>query len=107
MICRRCDHSNMPGANKCLGCGAYLWKQAKQINLAAIHARTTVGAAFERAWGGGIEPPTFVAPDALSERIVEGVATMLRTRLDPLAAEERARNVVQWLITEFDVRERK
>jgi hypothetical protein len=52
------------------------------------------------------EPRRYIPPDAAAERMVETVASMLHKQLGPQVAEERSRNIVQWLITEFHVTER-
>lgn len=48
------------------------------------------------------EPP-FVPPSPIGERIVEVVTRMLEKVVERGVAEERARNAVAWLITEFNV----
>lgn len=52
------------------------------------------------------EGAAFVEPSAIGERIVRVATDMLAKVVDRAVAEERARNVASWVITEFDVKER-
>lgn len=49
----------------------------------------------------------FVESSAIGERIVRVVTDMLAKVVGRAVAEERARNIASWVITEFDVKERR
>lgn len=83
-VCLRCHYASPDARRYCVKCHYTFTPSTTGV----VHARTTVGAAF-------------VAPDAVSEKLVARIVEFLGV------PDERARNLAQVLVLEFEITERK